>query len=335
MDLSALQGLAGLHFTRPAWLLALPPLLALAVWLARRPAREGRWALLIDAELRPALCLADAPAAPSMSPWPWLALAWTLAVLALAGPAWQHEPAAAWRAADAWVLVLDLSPSMNAADQPPSRVTRARYAIRDLLAAARDARVGLVVFSDEPYTVTPLTDDVATVRALLQPLAPDIMPSPGDHLAPALAQAGQLLDRAAVRGGHVVVLSDGFDDPAAALAAAGRLRERGATVDVVGLGTAAGAPVPLADGGFAHDSHGAPELARQDSALLQALARAGGGQRFDLAALPSLIDDLQAHSHASTTTATLLRPVRWRDAGAWLLPVLLLSAALLARRGWL
>ncbi|WP_312632366.1 vWA domain-containing protein, partial [Mammaliicoccus sciuri] len=87
------------------------------------------------------------------------------------------------------VVVLDLSPSMAAADLQPDRVTRARYAIDDLLGAARDARVGLVAFSDEPYTVSPLTDDVATVRALSQPLAPGIMPSAGDQLAPALRQA--------------------------------------------------------------------------------------------------------------------------------------------------
>ncbi|MDL2337021.1 MAG: VWA domain-containing protein, partial [Pseudomonadota bacterium] len=146
------------HFLRPVWLLALPLLLALAAWLARRSASAGAWSSLIDAPLLEALRLPE-PQIHRTSPWPWLALAWTLAALALAGPTWQREPAAAYSAPDGWVLVLDLSPSMAAQDVAPNRATRARYAIDDLLHAARGTRIGLVVFGAEPYTVTPLTDD--------------------------------------------------------------------------------------------------------------------------------------------------------------------------------
>src|SRR3546814_1717947 len=92
----------------------------------------------------------------------------------------------------------------------------------------------------EAYTVTPLTDDVATVRTLLPPLAPDIMPTPGDQLAPALAQAGKLLGTAHARTPHVMVLTDGFNDPSTAFAAAAKLRASGAPVDVVGIGTREG-----------------------------------------------------------------------------------------------
>ncbi|MFX9023860.1 VWA domain-containing protein, partial [Acinetobacter baumannii] len=81
---------------------------------------------------------------------------------------------------------------MAASDMTPDRVTRARYAVDDLLGAARDARVGLVVVSGEAYTVSPLTEDVATIRGLLPPLAPSIMPGSGDQLAPALETAAKL-----------------------------------------------------------------------------------------------------------------------------------------------
>ena len=138
-------------------------------------------------------------------------------MLALAGPSWQQDNAQAYRAPAAWVLVLDLSPSMEASDLSPNRVTRACYALDDILSAARDARVGMVAFSDEPYTVTPLTQDVATVRALMPSLAPEMMPSAGDHLAPALVQAQQLLSASGARDKRIVVVTDGFDDPAAAL----------------------------------------------------------------------------------------------------------------------
>ena len=307
------------HFLRPAWLLALPLLWGLSISLARRRTRDGDWTRLIDPELLPALRL-DGGGKPGRAPWPWLALAWTLAVLALAGPSWERAPAPAYRGNAAWVLVLDLSPSMIATDLPPNRVTRARYALDDLLAAAHDARVGLVVFSDEPYTVTPLTDDVATVRALLPPLAPDIMPTAGDNLAPALERAGTLLEHGGGASGQVVVLTDGFADPAAAFDAAGKLRSRGVAVSVVGIG----AP------GQSNPGH-------LDVDRLRQLAASGGGRYVDLAGLPALIGDLQARAgHAGMARVKQdIRIAHWLDGGIWLLPFLLLLAAVLARRGWL
>ena len=324
------------QFLRPVWLLALPLLWGMSLWLARQRSGEDAWAQLIDAELLVGLRL-DGGGQPSQSPWPWLALAWTLAALALAGPSWQRAPSLAYRDSSAWMLVLDLSPSMLAADLPPNRVTRARYALDDLLNGAQDARVGLVAFSDEPYTVTPLTDDVATIRAMLPPLNPDIMPSAGDNLAPALEQAGTLLRQGGGKNAQVVVLTDGFSDPAAAFAAAKELQKQNITVNVVGIGTRTGAPLDHAGGGFVHNAKGHLNLARLDTERLQTLASSGGGRYADLPQLPNLIGYLQA-SADRTSRATENKNIRVAhrlDGGVWLLPLLLLTAALLARRGWL
>jgi len=314
-----------LHFLRPAWLLALPLLWGLIFWLARRRSRAGDWVGLVDPDLLPALRL-DSGGKPGCSPWPWLALAWTLAALALAGPSWQRAPAPAYRGNAAWVMVLDLSPSMTATDVAPNRVTRARYALDDLLDAAHDARVGLVVFSDEAYTVTPLTDDVATVRALLPPLDPGVMPTSGDDLAPALERAGKLLAHGGSQSGQVVVVTDGFADPATAFDAARKLRARGIAVNVVGIG---------ASGGIVRTGQSAPGPLDVDR--LRQLAASGGGRYVDVAGLPGLIGDLQARaSHAGLAKAKQdIRVAHWLDGGVWLLPLLLLAAAVLARRGWL
>jgi Ca-activated chloride channel family protein len=341
MDLNANLNAAlhAFHFLRPRWLLALPPLIAAAAWLARRRAGDGNWARLIDPELLAGLRLEGAAVAarPVAQPWPWLALAWCVAVLALAGPAWEQDAVPAFRAPAAWVLVLDLSPSMQAADLSPDRVTRARYALDDLLGAARDARVALVVFSDEAYTVAPLTEDVATVRALLPPLAPDLMPAPGDRLAPALDRAAGLLKQAGSTDSRVIVLTDGFADPAAALASAQQLGRQGVALTVVGVGTSDGAPLSRADGSFAQNARGQAQMTRLDPALLQSLASAGRGNYLDLAALPTFVAGLQQR-HDSGGGASAARDIHiehWRDAGVWLLPGLLLIVAWFGRRGWL
>ena len=335
MELSA--AVHAFHFLRPAWLAALLPLWGLLLWLSRRRAGEGNWSRLIDPDLFPALRLEGGSGVAAASPWPWLGLAWTLAVLALAGPSWQQDVSTGYRAPAAWVLVLDLSPSMAAADLEPNRVTRARYALNDLLGAARDARVGLVVFSDEAYTVSPLTDDVATVRALLPPLAPEIMPSGGDNIAPALQQAGLLLGRAAARDERVIVLSDGFTDPAAAFSAAQQLKAAGASLSVIGVGTSGGAPLSQSGGGFAQDARGGLVMTHLDEGRLKELAAAGGGDYVSLAELPKLIASLQTHGERADGVAATqdIHIEHWRDGGVWLLPLLLLLGALLSRRGWL
>jgi Ca-activated chloride channel family protein len=324
------------HFLRPYWLLALPPLWLLWGWMARHRARDGDWSMVIDAELLADLWL-DAGERRRDGGSIAVLLAWTLATLALAGPSWQRIDSPAYRAPASWIIVLDLSPSMAASDLAPSRATRARYAISDLLDAAHDARVGLVVFSDEPYTVTPLTDDTATIRGLLPPLAPDLMPSSGDAVAPALAQASALLASAPPQRRDVIVLSDGFDDPAAAFAQAAKLRAAGIRVDVVGIGTTGGAPVASAQGGFVKNAQGQPALARLDRTPLEQLAQSGGGRYVDLAQLPSLIATLNAQTElpqGATRAGPGVKIDRWRDAGVWLLPVVLLCAAWVPRRGW-
>jgi Ca-activated chloride channel family protein len=324
------------HFLDPYWLLALPPLLALAVQLARRRARDAAWTRLLDGELLSLLRLGAGGA--DRSPWWLVGLIWTLAVLALAGPSWQRQVTPAYRAPAAWIVALELSPSMDAADIPPSRIARARLGIDELLSAAHDARIGLIAFAGDAYTVAPLTSDVATVRNLAQPLTPDLMPESGDRLAPALRDAARLLRASPGEDRQIIVLTDGLTDPARALGVARQLRQAGIAVNIVGVGTSGGAPEPSGTGGFVHDARGQLVMSRLDTGLLERIAAAGGGRYVPLSALPTLIADLHhagSHTLGAGVAAPHVKLASWLDDGVWLLPPLLLLTALLARRGWI
>ena len=330
--------LTSLHFLHPAWLLALPPLLLLTAWLARSTANDGNWSRIVDSQLLPLLRISEGSRARSL--WPLLVGSiWALAVLALAGPAWNRTKSPAFRAPASWVLVLDLSPSMAAGDVSPSRIARARYAAADILSAAHDARVGLVAFAGEAHTVAPLTSDVATVRVLLRPLAPSLMPESGDRLAPALDEAQDLLHAGGyTQHGQVIVLSDGVADPVESLRVAKELRKEGSTVNVVGVGTTAGAPEPDGKGDFVRDPTGRPHIARLQTEELQHIAAAGGGEYVPISGVPGLVKVLEAQQSRAleedkaSSSETMLST--WQNEGVWLLPPLLLLAAWLARRGW-
>lgn len=324
------------HFLHPAWLIALPVVLVVALLIARHGRRSPGWSKLVDPSLQATLGLGSPRAA--RSPLAWLAVAWVIAVVALAGPAWKRLRSPAFRLPGAWVIVMDLSPSMDATDVEPDRATRARYAVADILSGARDARVALIVFAGEPYTVTPLTTDVATVRALLKPLAPTLLPETGHRLAPALEAAARLLRATPAVHGQIIVLSDGPRDPAQSMRNAERLRREGVSVNVVGIGTEAGAPEPDGHGGFVRNAAGGTVMTRLKSDELRRIAEAGGGRYVPLQRLGSLIAALQAaHSRALTERAAAVSGIEvphFRNEGVWLLLPLIALGALLARRGW-
>jgi Ca-activated chloride channel family protein len=324
----------GLHFLHPLYLLALLPLWALALWLARRGARDGAWLRHIDAELLARLRLHGGG---GRSPWPVVVALWTLAVVALAGPSWQRQVTPAYRLPAAWVIALQLSPSMQARDIVPSRIARARFAIDSLLSAAHDARVGLVAFAGDAYTVAPLTEDDDTVRNLSRALSPDLMPEHGARLAPALEKAARLLAASHGHDRQIVVLMDGVTDPARAMLAAERVHRAGIDVNVVGVGTTGGAPAPNGNGGFERGPNGKIIMTRLQPAVLRRIAAAGGGQYVPVNQLPLLIDALRAAGFGNLGRAQLAPHVRlasWLNDGVWLLPLILLLGALTARRGW-
>lgn len=333
MGLAAVQNF---HFLHPAWLAALPLFWAFAAWRILKRQRNGGWARVIDPELLAVLRL---PGGGGGSPWRLLIAAWTIAVLALAGMTWERDESVGYHAPSDWILVLDLSPSMAATDVAPDRATRARYVISDFLNAAQDTRVALVVFAGEAHTVAPLTTDVETVRALLPPLAPNIMPEAGDELAPALDEAGGLIQTAAGSRAQIVILTDGIVDPARAMESAQRLRSRGATVNVIGIGTQGGAPVPMKDGGFREGLQGESVLSKLPVDQLKRIAAAGGGRYVAAGESKALIAELKQErsdrAREENAEPTSQRVQSWRNDGIWLLPILLLSVTLIARRGWL
>ena len=329
-----MSALAEFRFLRPLWLLALP-LLPLAWMLVRRlHGQAGAWQRVVDAQLLPYLLEANPLRRRSAAPW-LAAGAWILACIALAGPAWEREKLPLLRNDAARVLALELAPTMLAADVKPSRLARARHKIHDILDASRDLQTALIGYAGDAFVAAPLTDDVETVRNLVDALDPGIMPVAGNAGGRAIEQAQRLIEQAGLADGEIILIADaaGSDGIDAARSA----RARGFTVSVLGVGTRAGAPVPLPQGGFLQDSAGNIVLPRLDEDGLRALADAGGGRYATLAAdrsdLDQLLTDLRGSSVREREGEAASE--RFRDRGPWFLLALLPLALLSFRRGWL
>lgn len=315
------------HFLRPLWFLVLVPLLWLLIMLWRKQSSGTAWNTVFDQQLLAPLWL-ESPGKSSRLPLFLLAAGWLLAVFILAGPVWERQPEHVWRAQLSRVIILDLSPSMNADDVSPSRLERARFKIMDILARSNEGRTGLVVFSGEAHIVTPLTEDNATIINLITALQTEIMPTKGDNVTLALEMAGDLLNLTGIHQGELLLISDGIADPAAALTLVRDLRKQGYQLSVLGIGT---------EQGGAMYQDGVAEFVYFNAAPLQALARAGGG-KFSLITtddqdLSRLLPDIKLTGTFDKVESSGIE--RWIEKAVWLLPLILLLAACAFRRGWL
>lgn len=328
---------ADFHFLRPGWLWLLPPLFALA-WYALRPIAGGSaWRRVVDAHLLPHLLDADGRA--SRLPLALVLIGGTLLVIALAGPTWHRLPQPVYQAPYFRVVVLDLSLSMNAADLKPSRLAQARFKVIDLVQQVADGQSALIGYGAEPFIVSPLTSDAATIVAQVPLLSTDLLPVNGPPRADlALRAAGDLLRQAGAADGEVVLLSDDVEEIGRAVDAARELRQAGHRVSVVGIGTPQGAPLPLPGGGFVRDAQGVTVVSRLDTDALSAVATAGGGRyvaaSLDNRDLAMLAPDRLLHS-GDVAHQEEAKTDQWREEGPWLMLLLLPLAALAFRRGWL
>ena len=273
---------AEFHFLRPEWLWAVPAVIGITIMLARRHLAPGSWQAVVDPALVPYV-LSTGQIQGLTYRWWLILIGGILAALALAGPSWNRVEQPVFRSEQAIVIALDLSRSMDAQDLTPSRLTRARLKILDILEERSSGQTALVVYSSNAFTVTPLTTDADTVAALVNSLSTDIMPSRGSYPLAAINKGRQLLEQAGVALGEVLLITDGGSSPAAEQAAE-ELNAAGYTLSVLAVGTADGAPIPRAGGGFVTDRAGNIAVPRLETGGLRRLAAAGGGRFAEMTA---------------------------------------------------
>ncbi|WNM58978.1 vWA domain-containing protein [Candidatus Nitrospira allomarina] len=324
------------HFLRPEWLWGLLPLFGLFLLVARKGTTDQIWESVCDAHLLPHL-LVGTEGARHRIPLMLLGSGWIVAVCALAGPVWSQLPQPVFRAESALVMVLDLSRSMDAQDVTPSRLTRAKHKILDMLMARKEGQTALVVYAGESFVVSPLTNDANTIVTLVQSLETELMPLQGSRTDLALQKAHELLQHVGQARGDVLLLTDGEGDPAT-LKVVGELHHQGVRVSVLGIGTVDGAPIPET-GGFLKDQDGTVVIPKLDIPSLQDIARVGGGHYATVTAddqdinrvFPSVVPTRALSSSTSEQRATDL----WREEGPWLVLLLLVLALPAFRPGWL
>jgi Ca-activated chloride channel family protein len=317
-----------LHFIRPLWLWLLPLVILLPLMWQRSRRPSGDWTRVCDPHLLRWLSIKQA-GEHTRGGGRWLAgAALLVCILALAGPSWQKLPDASFSARDARVIVLDLSRSMLAEYLRPNRLTRARFRLAVLLETTAEGQTGMVSFAGDAYIVSPLTSDMNTIANLLPALKPEIIPVAGSRADLALDLAASLLKRAGINQGQILLVTDSASSRVAAKAR--ELRDDGVVTSVLAVGTVGGAPVP-SSGGFVSDRAGNVVIAKLQRNTLREVAEAGGGKYTELGTDIDSLWEQEGGNEFSQRDDALGE--RWKDAGPWLVLLLLPLALAGFRRG--
>ncbi|HHF7346367.1 TPA: VWA domain-containing protein [Legionella feeleii] len=304
--------MADFHFLRPWWLLTCLPLLGFIGCLWRQSPRMGAWAAVCDSHLLNYL-VQSKKQGKRHGALLFLLLSGLCMILSLAGPAWIRLPVPAYLQIQPRVLVLDMSDAMLANDLVPDRLNRAKFKLHDLFKRRDAGQLGLVVYTGEPFVVSPLTEDAQTIDALLDSLTPDIMPVEGQRLDSALEEAGELITQAGFDHGQILVLT--AETPSlAAVEVASKLANKQIFTSVM------------------------PILANKTlNPLFERLAMAGKGQ---LVSFTDTSADLENWLKNTVTEQQYSRSQHndipmWRDEGRWFLLPALGFLLPVFRRGWL
>lgn len=183
------------------------------------------------------------------------------------------------------MICLDVSNSMLASstDDPGgvSRLRRAKFILEKLIDKLKDDKVGLIVFAGESYTQLPITSEYISAKMFIDDLSTEMVPTQGTAIGSAIDMAMNAFTPDSECDKAIVIITDGenFEDDAKAEAA--RAAEAGIQVDVIGLGTAGGAPIPtpkgMGTGKYLADQNGQTVMTALNENEAREIAKAGHG----------------------------------------------------------
>ncbi|GGF71865.1 vWA domain-containing protein [Alteromonas lipolytica] len=326
---------ADFHFLRPEWFYALIPLL-LAVWLVKRwRSKATGWQGVIASHLYQHLITGKQQSVSSAFV-PLLALSWLLGVIALAGPTWERIPQPVYQVKTGHVLVIDMSMSMRATDIAPDRLSRAKYKAMDLVNLIDEGDMGLVAYAGDAFVISPLTEDANTLNALLPGLSPEIMPVSGSDPIQGLKTAESLLTNAGFQNGVLYWITDGVEI-SQMKELSDFLSETPFKVNILGVGTEDGAPIKQLNGELLKRNNGSIVIPRLNPGALRQLSRQGGGTFAQITPTDADIRQLSTmgrfDNRETEDSDNNNQGDEWREAGPYLLLLLLPLAAFAFKRG--
>ncbi len=177
------------------------------------------------------------------------------------------------------VIAIDVSKSMLARDVSPDRLTRAKQILSRLIDVRKNDKIALVVFAGEAYVQMPLTGDTQSAKLFLNTIDTDIVPIQGTAMAEAINLSANSFSSDKDVDKAIVLITDAEDHEGNAYEAAKSASNSGIMVNVIGIGSPEGSPLPESEYSdkYKSDSEGKVVLTRLNEQMAQEIAKNGKG----------------------------------------------------------
>jgi len=200
-----------------------------------------------------------------------------LVIVALARPQKSNEKVDQWTEGIDIMLVVDVSHSMQIEDFKPNRLEAAKKVALDFIDGRFQDRIGMVIFSGDAFSLSPLTTDYDLLKAHIEGINFEMIENRGTAIGSALAVATNRMRESKSKSKVLILLSDGDNtagniDPitAAELAAAYNIKTY-----TIAIGKEGKVP-------FGKDFFGRPRMIDSDldETTLREIAKIGNGEFY-------------------------------------------------------
>lgn len=239
------------------------------------------------------------------------------------------------------IFLLDVSRSMLAQDASPDRLTKAKQAIRDMIASMRGDRVALFVYAGQTQQVVPLTSNYTDLLNVIDELNPRSSRRGGSLAGDAIRDASEAFVDDVKDHKVIVLFTDGEDQESFPVEAARvAYEEKGVRVFTVGIGSTVGSKIPVDDPRVMQrwmSFQGEDVITKLDEQTLKATAIAGEGAYIPLGTSTADMGQVYQQYIASQAGRDLgsVKITQWHARYQWfLLPVFLLLLAELIMQVW-
>lgn len=201
-----------------------------------------------------------------------------LFTIVIAGPQFGSKLETVKREGIEVMVCLDVSNSMLANDIQPTRLEKAKQILSKLVDNLNNDKIGLIVFAGDAYIQLPITADYVSAKMFLSSINPAMVPTQGTVIGSAINLAIRSFTPNESSEKTIVLITDAEDHEDNSIEAAENAAKKGITVNVLGIGSSKGSPIPApGTNGFFKDRNGNMVITRLNEEMAKKIAIAGNG----------------------------------------------------------
>lgn len=200
-------------------------------------------------------------------------------VFVIAGPQFGSKLESVKKQGVEIMIALDISNSMLAKDISPNRLEKSKQILSKLIDDLSNDKVGLIVFAGDAYTQLPITSDYSSAKMFLSGINPNMISSQGTAIGSAIQLASRSFSPNKSSDKAIIIITDGENHEGDAVEMAKQASEKGIKVDVIGIGSPEGVPIPMNEqsNDFRKDNQGNVVISKLNETMGQQIAEAGKG----------------------------------------------------------